>query len=289
MRRLRISTIRFLNPAPLLWDFEHAPRAAELAERYELEYTLPAQCADDLASGKADIGLIPIAAYAAMPGLQIVPGCVVASLDHVRSILLVVGHPDGITAVRTVATDTSSRSSVVYTQILFKKFLGMKPEFIPAAPDLENMLAHADAALLIGDAALLALEQREQIEASVGAKYQRNYLWLDLAAEWRARTGLPWVAAFWAVRPQALTESGVSAEALIRDMNESRDQGLQHIDDLVRDWTPRIAIPPEVIREYLSGNIYYKLDEKCVEAVKLFYRYGAEIVALPEAPELKFL
>jgi chorismate dehydratase len=278
-----------LNPAPLLWDFEHGPRAAELAERYELDYTLPAQCADDLASGRADVGLVPIAAYATTSGLAIVPGCAIASLNHVRSIVLVVGHPDGITAVRTVATDTSSRSSVVYAQILFKKFLGMMPEFIPAAPDLETMLAHADAALLIGDPALMALEHRKKIEASVGKKYEREYLWLDLAAEWRARTGLPWVAAFWAVRPELLAETGVSAEELTSDLNASRDNGLLHVDELVKEWVPRIDLPAETIHEYLTGNIYYRLDEACVEAVQLYFRYAAEIGALPEAPPLKFL
>jgi chorismate dehydratase len=289
MRRLRISTIRYLNPAPLLWDFEHDPRVAELGAQYELDYTLPSQCADDLASGAADVGLVPIAAYATVPGLKIVAGCVIASLDHVRSIVLVVGHPDGITAVRTVAVDTSSRSSVIYTQIFFRKFLGMTPKFIPAAPDVSQMLKHADAALLIGDPALLALEHRAEIEASGGEKYQRELLWLDLAAEWRTRTGLPWVAAFWACRPELLAETFISADQLTADMNASRDAGLEHIDDLVREWTPKIALEPEAIRDYLTRNIYYNLDGPCIEAAKLFFRYAAEIGALPAAPPLNFL
>lgn len=272
-----------------MWDFEHAPLQAELAERYSIDYTMPSRCAADLASGKADVGLIPIAAYATTPGLTIVPGCAIAAKNHVRSIVLVVGHPDGITAVRTVAADTSSRSSVAYAQILFRKFFGIQPKFIPAEPNLEEMLKKADAALIIGDPALLALENRKQIEASVGDRFQRDHLWLDLAAEWRARTGLPWVAAFWAVQPKSLTHSSTSAEQLIAELTASRDHGLQHIDELVREWTPRIAIKPETIREYLTGNIYYKLDDECIETIKLFYRYAAEIGILPEAPPLKFL
>jgi len=31
--RLRIAAINFLNPAPLMWDFEHAPLDAALALR----------------------------------------------------------------------------------------------------------------------------------------------------------------------------------------------------------------------------------------------------------------
>jgi chorismate dehydratase len=289
MRKLRISTINYLNPAPLLWDFEHEPRAAELAAHYEVNYTLPSRCAADLATGNADVGLIPIAAYATTPGLAVVKGCAIASLNRVRSILLVIGHPDGITAVRTVAADTSSRSSIAYAQILFRKFLGLDPQFIPSAPNVEEMLTRADAALIIGDPALLALEHRRQIEANVGEKFQREYMWIDLAAEWRARTGLPWVAAFWAARPHAIVNCGMTPQTVTADLNASRDNGMAHIDDLVREWTPKIALPPEAIHEYLTGNIHYTLDAECMQTIELFYRYAAEVGALPPAPPIEFL
>src|ERR1700728_4781942 len=87
--RLRIAAIRFLNPAPLMWDFEHPPLNAELLERYEIKWMLPSQCADELASGAADIGLVPIAALATTPGLRVLPGCTIASKKRVRSLLLV--------------------------------------------------------------------------------------------------------------------------------------------------------------------------------------------------------
>ena len=268
-----------------MWDFEHAPNAALLGQRYSLHITLPSECAAELAAGRADIGLIPVAAYATTPGLAIVPGCAIASLHQVRSILLVVKHPGGLDAVRTVAADTSSRSSLVYAEILFRKFLQRAPEFIPHAPDIEPMLQHADAALLIGDPALLAREARPQIEERAGCNYQ----WIDLAEEWHTRTGLPWVAAFWAVQPASLARCGVTPAQLVQDMQLSRDHGLAHIDDLVREWTPRIAIPPATIRTYLTRNIHYMLDDTCLAALDLFYRYAAECNALPSAPALRLL
>src|ERR1700761_3253060 len=100
---LRVAAISFLNPAPLMWDFEHPPVAEELAKRYTLHYTLPALCAEELLSGRADLGLIPIAALT--PDLAIVPGCTIASLDHVRSILLIVKHPHTLETIRTLASD----------------------------------------------------------------------------------------------------------------------------------------------------------------------------------------
>ncbi|MGA1981183.1 MAG: menaquinone biosynthesis protein [Acidobacteriaceae bacterium] len=287
---VRVAAIDFLNPAPLMWDFEHPPRNATLAQRYQVHYTQPSLCADELLSGRADLGLIPIASLT--PDLAIVPGCTIASLDRVRSIELIVKRKPAsvedvdqvLASVRTIAADTASRSSLAYAQIFFCKFLHTDPEFVPAPADPIAMLAHADAALLIGDPALLALESRAHIEASAGP-----CLWIDMAHQWRTRTGLPWVAAVWAVRPEALTAATVTAAQLIEDLQQSRDHGLAHIDSLVVEWTPRIAIPPETIRHYLTCNIHYTLDDDCVATVQLFRRYAAEAGILSPLPRLRFL
>jgi len=87
--RLRIAAIDFMNPAPLMWDFEHPPLSDELAKRYRIDRMTPAECAEKLATGQADIGLIPIAALATSPELRILPGCTIASKGRVRSLLLV--------------------------------------------------------------------------------------------------------------------------------------------------------------------------------------------------------
>jgi len=276
--KVRVAAIDFLNPAPLMWDFEHPPLAAQLSQRYAINYTRPSQCAADLLAGRADVGLIPIAALT--PELAIVPGCAIASLDRVRSIQLIVRGDRALEDVRTVAADTASRSSVAYAEVLFRKFLGASPEFIASAADPVAMLQSADAALLIGDPALLALEARETIEADLG-----RCQWFDIAHEWHNRTGLPWVAAVWAARSDVIA---VSAR-LIEDLNQSRVNGLEHIDDLVAEWTPRIAIPPATIHVYLTENIHYTLDDGCIETLHLFRRYAAEIGVLPPLPELLFL
>src|SRR5271167_2177603 len=217
--RIRVAAIHFLNPAPLMWDFEHPPLAAELAQRYTLHYTQPSLCADELLAARADLGLIPIASLT--PDLAIVPGCTIASLNEVRSIQLIIKSPHTLSTVKTIAADTASRSSLAYAEILFRKFLNTHPTFIPAAADPIAMLRQADAAILIGDPALLALEAREAIEAAVGP-----CLWLDLAHEWHTRTNLPWVAAVWAVRPEALGHATVTAAQLIEDLEASRNHGL---------------------------------------------------------------
>jgi len=272
-----------------MWNFEHAPQQAELATRYDLYSTLPARCADDLASGAADIGLIPVAAYATTPGLAVIPGCTIASRKHVRSILLV--HKKGLSLrdVRTVAADTSSRTSVAYAKVIFRKFLSTDPVFIPHDPDatgnLDAMLHAADAAVVIGDPALLALEHRAAFESRSGNRYE----YCDLAEEWTSRTGLPWVSAFWGIRPEALARTGITPEQVVADFTASRDASLRHINDLVKEWTGKIAVSEHTMRAYLTQNIHYTLDDECLAGLGLFYRYAAETGVLPQAPPLRFI
>jgi chorismate dehydratase len=277
-RRIRMAAIHFLNPAPLMWDFEHEPERSERRLRYQIGYTTPSGCAEELAAGEADIGLVPVAAHATTPSLMIVPGCTVASLDRVRSIILVVRAQQGINGVRTVAADTSSRTSYAYTRILFEIFWKVPVDFISLAPDLESMLKVADAALLIGDPALLALEDKDGRLERTG----EQLLYLDLAHEWHKFTDLPWISAFWAVRAGAF-------EDLVRDLQASRDHGLEHLEDLAEEWSTRIEVPRETIRFYLTNNIHYILDDACLRGLDAFYRLAAECGALPEAPPLTML
>jgi chorismate dehydratase len=287
LNRLRVAAINFLNPAPLMWDFEHPPLADELAQRYTLHYTQPSLCAEELLAARADLGLIPIAALT--PDLAIVPGCTIASLNEVRSIQLIVKSPNTnspniLSTIKTIAADTASRSSLAYAEILFRKFLNTRPTFLPAAADPVAMLQQADAAILIGDPALLALESRDQIEATVGPCQ-----WHDLAHEWHTRTNLPWVAAVWAVRPEALGSPHLTVAPLTEDLEASRNHGLLNIESLVEQWTPRIAIPPTIIRHYLSSNIHYVLNTDCIRAIERFRQYAAEVDVLPPLPRLRFL
>lgn len=284
-KKLVIAAIDFINPAPLMWDFEHAPLRDELLERYRIVSSTPSECARRLQAGTADIGLVPVAAYASMPGARVVPRCAIASLDYVQSILLVVRHRDGVRGVKRVALDTASLTSAAYTRIFFSKLWKSAPEFVPHAPDLDAMLRVADAALLIGDPALLALENRAEREARTGERLE----YVDLAHEWRAWTGTPWVSAFWAAREEAFGSETVSKAKLVEDFERSRDNGLLHIDDLAQEWSKRVPLSTAVLHKYLNENIYYFLDDRCLEGLNLFYRYAVECGALPAIPKLRFL
>jgi len=81
----------------------------------------------------------------------------------------------------------------------------------------------------------------------------------------------------------------MTAESLTHDLEQSRDHGLASIDQLVEQWTPRIPIPSEPIRHYLTRNIHYTLDLDCIRAIQLFRQYAAEVESLPPLPALRFL
>jgi chorismate dehydratase len=282
MRRLRISAISYLNTAPLMWDFEHRDAARD----FDISYTLPSACARALQANTADIGIIPAAAYSQIPALEILPDVAIASKRAVRSILLVSRVP--VEKIRSIALDTSSMTSVALTKVIFEKWMGPGRTYTAMEPDIDKMLSAHDAGLLIGDPAL-------QVDRS-------RYHTLDLAEEWIRYTGKPFVFAFWAVRQDALygdsrsrlsasrSDAGVEVQNLAATFQTSRDHGLEasSISAISRQWGPRLALREEEVRSYLTTNIYYYLDEPCLEGLRLFYRYAAEIGALPSVPEIRF-
>jgi chorismate dehydratase len=270
--RLRIAAIRFLNPAPLMWDFEHPPLNAQLSERYDVHWMLPSECADHLATGNADIGLVPIAALATTPGLRILPGCTIASKHRVRSLLLVRRANQPLESLRSVAADTASRTTLAYTRVLFHKWGNPEVPFLPMAADLDAMLDHADAAILIGDPALMALEERANRFERTG----EELVYYDLAEEWRTLTGLPFVSAVWAAAPGCALNEDVEA-----DFIRSRDHGLENIGALVAQWSRQIPLSEETIRAYLTTNIHYVLDDECLDGMRGFFRMASEAGVLP--------
>ncbi len=253
-----------------MWDFEHA----DAGKDFDIEYTLPSDCAAAIAANRADIGIIPAFAYAEIPNLVILPKVAIASKDHVRSILLICKKP--MEEIVTVATDTSSRTSVALTEVLLTRYFGGRRKFSPHPPHLEAMLQNHDAALLIGDAALQARLSPE------------HYVY-DLAHEWRRLTGKPFVFAFWAVRMGALERAGDLDLARIFQLSRKHGTEMSSIATIAREWSPRLGLPEDDILSYLTVNIDYQLDRENHAGLQLFLRYAHEHGLLKSLPELRFL
>lgn len=268
MGRPVVAAISFLNTAPLVWDFQHGT----LGREFDVRYAVPSACAEALRTGAADIAIIPAIAYHSLPGLQIVPEVCVGTSGAVRSILLVSKVP--IEDVRTVAADTASRSSVALLRVLFRAWLGGPRQFTAMEPYLPLMLEQHDAALIIGDPAF--------------AVDRARYITYDLGEEWVKRTGKPFVFAFWVVR-EAAVEKLPAAMDLVRVLRDSRDHGLDHVEQISSSWSKRLPLTRNEVRDYLTRNLDYRLDAAHLDGMELFLELAVQHGVLPARQPLRFL
>jgi len=135
--KLRISVVQYLNTAPLIRGFAHGPLRARAAERYDLSFTVPSQCAEALRTGAADVAIIPAIEYQRIVSdgipLTILPNLAIASKERVRSLLLISKVP--IRQARRIALDPSSRSTQALVKILAARHWQISPQFFePTRP-----------------------------------------------------------------------------------------------------------------------------------------------------------
>jgi chorismate dehydratase len=265
---LRVAAVSFLNSVPLVWGLVHGPHRA----RFAVNNMLPSLCADALrapmeSNAAADAGIIPSIEYQRIAGLKVVPGLAVASAGPVRSVLLISKVP--VQQIRSVALDTSSRTSVCLAQILMARHYHIAPLAISHAPNLKSMLARCDAAMMIGDPALASdfpgLEVR------------------DLADDWREMTGLPFVFAVWAVRTAA------AQPGLIAAFQESAAYALANLDSIIPEERARTGLAPELIRSYLTENIDFTLGERNLAGLRLFFELAHELGHTPGNRTIQFV
>ena len=227
---------------------------------FDLEFRIPAECADRMASRQADIGIVP-AFELSRQDLDIIPGTGIACHGAVRSILLVSKRPAG--EIRTLAADSSSRTSVQLARVILERKFGAAPVSVPHAPDLGGMLQTADAALIIGDPAL-------HLDPA-----QLPYYVYDLGEEWVDLTGLPMVFAVWAA------QRGVAGEQVARAFSESCRFGRERIAEIVGVEAPRRGFSTDLVREYLTRHIVHELGPREYEGMELFLRYARELTPGP--------
>lgn len=252
---IRISVVDFLNARPLTWGLLHEPPSGVAVSR-----DLPSACAQKLASGEADVGLIPSIEYQRIPDLRVVRGLGIAASSEVRSVLLVSNVSRE--KIRSVSLDPASRTAAVLTRILLNRRYGLAPSYTEAA-------AGCDAQLIIGDPAL-----KTRLSGRVV---------LDLAAEWRAFSGQPFVFAFWAAR------AGAASPEVAALLRRSYDSGRAQFAALVTEEAAQTGLSEPVVEDYLRHCLHYELDAGDLEGVSLFYRLAAEDGLIPTAKPLEFL
>lgn len=261
----RIAASFYLNSAPLIWSFLQGEQQRTVRL---LTDAAPARCADMLARGEVEAALVPVIEYQRIPEIVIVPDVCVGSRQRVRSVVLVTRGAE-LKDVRSVALDTSSRTSATLVRIIFREFLGFEPEWKPSAPDLKAMLEANDAALVIGDPAMTF--PREGLRV------------FDLASLWRELTGLGFVFAMWMAREAA------AAKVRTVDFAAARDEGLANVDEIVESYAATLQLPQAELRGYLLENISYTLDAEMRDGLALFYNLAQKHGMIPALRRINLL
>jgi len=254
---VRLGAVSYLNAAPPVYGLERDPG-------FRIERQVPSVVARRLHAQEVDLGLVPSIEYA-FGDYAIVPEIGIGSRGRVRSVLLF--HRGPLENVRRVALDTSSRTSATLVRILLRERLGRSPEYVPMAPDLADMLAVADAALLIGDPAL---------------DHEGDAACLDLGEEWARLTGLPFVYAFWAGRPGAVDGAGVER------LRSALSAGIGAFAEIALLQAGGDAARAAKYHDYLRDNIVYRLGQEEREGLREFYRRAHALSLVPSVPELRF-
>jgi len=244
-KKIKVGVVSYLNTRPLVYGLKRPPINGEI----ELIEDTPAQLAELLINQKIDIGLIPTASLRNFKEYFISGDYCIGTETQVASVCLFSEVP--LDKIERVYLDYQSRSSVALLKWLMKEYWDIHPEMIDATDDsYRDKIKGTTAGLVIGDR---AFEQRKI----------STYIY-DLASEWKAITGLPFVFAAWVSnKPLPLD--------FIQKFNEANAVGLDHIDEIVSSEHFELFD----LKKYFTLHLSYKLDDRKRKGMELFLQYLA--------------
>ena len=241
---LRLSVVSYLNTTPFLYGIKHSG-FLELND-YQLSLDNPASCAEKLITGKADIGLIPVAVLPLLPSYHIIGNTCIGANGKVDSVLLLSEVP--LNRIKTIYLDYQSRTSVNLCRILASQLWKIDVQFVNAGEDFLNKIKGENAAVVIGDRAL-----------DLRGKYMYS---IDLAESWKKLTGLPFVFAAWVSIKK--TEAAFAAK-----LEAALHWGIDHAKDAAHAIVGNYPLHYDV-DTYLTQRISYTLDEDKRKALETF-------------------
>jgi chorismate dehydratase len=277
----RLGTVPYLNADPLAAALREQDVALLVGDAVELSAEVPSQLIGSLLRGSVEAALVSTAAVVPHRELSILPEMCISSRGPVRSITLYSRAP--LREVRTVALDASSRSAHALTQVLLAEKWGRQPEFRTLPPDLPRMLEQADAALLIGNPALVSNYKLDSGDwpGLVRERYDLGEVWTDL-------TGLPFVYAIWAVAPEALSARSRDIPRLTRLLLRAKAWGLRRRGMLAARGAEELGLPYDLALDYITEAIRYDLGAEERAGMERFCELAVRHGVLPESSAVRF-
>jgi chorismate dehydratase len=256
MSVVRLGAVEYLNARPLVYGLERR------ADRFSLRFDVPSRCAALLHAREVDLGIIPSIEYLRGGPYLAVPGVAIGSEGLIASVAVFSSRPPA--DIRTIALDTSSRTSVALLQVLCRHHFRIAPEMRPMLPDPEHMLRECDGALIIGDRALLFDHEAAGVEK------------IDLGEAWTAYSGLPFVYAFWVGH-----QGAIGAEEIELLVGAGVD-GADHPDKIAEAYFAATPAWVERGARYLRDNVKYGFGERELAGLTRFFREAGELGLVPE-------
>ena len=244
MDLLNVTAVSYLNTKPFLYGIFRK----KLDQKIRLELDIPSVCAAKLASGEADMGLVPVAVLPSLPKSWLISDYCIGAVGAVKTVCLF--SPCPIEEMTHLYLDYHSRTSVELARILLREYWKADPVLIPAEPGFESRIGETRGALIIGDRAI---------------GLEKNYPYVyDLGQAWMDFTGLPFVFAAWvSTRPLD--------PVFLEEFNEALLAGIESIPQLI------YLIPPPHpdfdLKTYFTRYISYPLDEPKRQGLERFLRY----------------
>ncbi|HEY0010081.1 MAG TPA: menaquinone biosynthesis protein [Tepidisphaeraceae bacterium] len=256
---LRISSVGFFNATPLVYGLTDDPAL-------RLRFAVPSELLSDLEQKRADVALLPVIDFQRLDGLRVIPVGGIACDGPTLTVRLFSKTP--INQTTRLAADTDSHTSVVLARVLLDRLYGLRPQIVPLdqAADLPG-----ETRLLIGDKVVCQEPQ--------GFPHQ-----LDLGQAWKEMTGHPFVFAVWMAR------DGVELGDLPQRLTRAREQGLQHVNELIERFAVPRGWPVETARLYLTSYLQFSITPRHIQAIELYHKlaYGTGTLNQPPTP-LRFV
>lgn len=257
----RIGAVSYLNSKPLIEGL------GELAPAAQIELDYPSRLADDLASGKLDVALIPSIEYFNQANYEIVSDACVAARGPVLSVKLYTRVPWG--EIKTLALDEGSRTSAALSKVMLAERFGVVAKTQPLPMSASTVDSDADAVLLIGDRAMHSPSERF------------HDFW-DLGEEWYHWTGLPFVFAMWVAR------KGIDLTAVEPALRAARDRGLTQLNEIAQREAAGLGLRVETAWTYLKKNLHFQLGSAERSGLRLFAELASNLELIPDDHNINF-
>ncbi|MFZ4575423.1 MAG: menaquinone biosynthetic enzyme MqnA/MqnD family protein [Phycisphaerales bacterium] len=245
MDPIRIACVRYLNTVPLVSGLDRL-------EGLTLLRCAPAQIADKVLTGEADLGLASIVDALSRPSDTVLfPAGMIGCEGPTLTVRVYSRCP--LREATTLAADVESHTSVMLARLILKRTLGVSPAVTP----YRELEPWPETVLLIGDKAILGHPPESE--------YPHQ---LDLGLAWHELTGLPFVYAMWMARADAVGNGRARLAAAILD--RQRRHNACRMEWLVQSHAPGAGWPVETARHYLQHLLRYEVTPRAFEAIDLF-------------------